>query len=166
MLSNIENVYRMVELLGDEGFVDALTSAEALVEDADETLDRVERIEGEAEQAVREANEALNDVDARLRKFDETVSLLEAKIEAGFSVGFFFFALNTWLDGNLLVAVGLFVMGLLGVGSLVVTIVTLPQVQRLREVGEYATDQIDRQIADRERDGDARGRSGDRGDGR
>jgi hypothetical protein len=81
--------------------------------------------------------------DARLQRFDETISLLEAKIEAAFSVGFFFFALNTYLEGSLLVAAGLFVMGLLGISSLVVTILNLSQVQRLRQVGEYATDQID-----------------------
>lgn len=34
-------------------------------------------------------------------------------------------------------------MGLLGISSLVVTIVNLPQVQRLRQVGDYATDQLD-----------------------
>lgn len=143
MLSDIENVRKMMALLGDEGFVDALEGAERLVEDADETLERVERIEGEAEAAVQEANQALRAVDTRLQKFDETVSLLEAKIEAAFSVGFFFFALNSYLEGSLLIAAGLFVMGLLGISSLVVTIVNLPQVQRLRQVGEYATDQLD-----------------------
>lgn len=151
MFSDIENVRKMMALLGDEGFVEALSNAEKLVEDADETLGRVEQIESDAEQAVREANEALVAVDNRLLKFDETISLLEAKIEAGFTVGFFFFALNTYLAGDLLVAAGLFCMGLLGVSSLVVTIVTLPQVRRLRQVGEYATDRLDRQKTDRER---------------
>lgn len=118
----------MVELLGDEGFVEALTNAEELVEDVDETLDRVERIEGDAEAAVREANEALVAVDNRLAKFDETISLLEAKIEAGFSAGFFFFGLSSWLAGDVLIAAGLFFMGLLGVSSLAITIATMPQV--------------------------------------
>lgn len=144
MLSDIENVRKMMALLGDEGFVDALENAEKLVDDADETLARVEKIEGDAAAAVREANEALVAVDNRLQRFDETISLLEAKIEAAFSIGFFFFALNTYLEGNLLVAAGLFVMGLLGISSLILTVVTLPQVQRLRQVGEYATDQLDR----------------------
>ncbi|MFT4883734.1 MAG: hypothetical protein ACI8U4_001246 [Natronomonas sp.] len=138
MFSDIDNIRKMVELLGDEGFVEALTNAEELVEDVDETLDRVERIEGDAEAAVREANEALVAVDNRLAKFDETISLLEAKIEAGFSAGFFFFGLNSWLAGDVLIAAGLFFMGLLGVSSLAVTVATMPQVRRLRQAGRYA----------------------------
>lgn len=138
MSADIANMLKMMRVLGEEGFVDALTNVERLVEDVDETLDRVEQIEGDAEQAVREANEALNDVDRRLAKFDETISLLEAKIEAGFSIGFFFFALNQYLAGELLFAAGLFFMGLLGASSLLVTVVTMPQVRRLRRWLEYA----------------------------
>lgn len=144
MLSDIENVRKMMELLGDEGFVDALTNAEGLVEDVDRTLDRVEQLEGDAEEALREANVALNAVDDRLQKFDETISLLEAKIEAGFSVGFFFFGFDRWLEGEVLIAAGLFFMGLLGATSLAVTIATLPQIRRLRRAGEYATDRLGR----------------------
>ena len=151
MRSDIDNVRKMMGLLGDEGFVKALTNAEKLVNDAEETLERVEKIEGEAGEAVREANEALQAVDNRLLKFDETISLLEAKIEAGFSLGFFFFALSMWSDGEVLLAAGLAFMGLLGVSSLVMTIVTLPQVRRLRQVGEYATDRMDREISERTR---------------
>ena len=134
----------MVGLLGDQGFVDALTDVEGLVDDANETLDRVERIEGEAAAAVREANEALVAVDERLATFDETISLLEAKIEAGFSVGFFLFAANRWIAGEPLFAAGLLVLGLLGASSLAVTIATMPQVRRLRKVGRFATDRVDR----------------------
>lgn len=151
MRSDIDNVRKMMGLLGDEGFVKALTNAEKLVNDAEETLERVEKIEGEAGEAVREANEALQAVDNRLLKFDETISLLEAKIEAGFSLGFFFFALSMWSDGEVLLAAGLAFMGLLGASSLVMTIVTLPQVRRLRQVGEYATDRMDREISERTR---------------
>lgn len=160
MRSDIDNVRQMVGLLGDEGFVKALKNAEKLVDDAEETLERVEKIEGEAGEAVREANEALLAVDNRLLKFDETISLLEAKIEAGFSIGFFFFALNTWLEGNVLLALGLFTMGLLGVSSLCLTIVTLPQVRRLRQVGEYATDRIDKERSDWEKGREERKRRG------
>lgn len=144
MLSDIENMRKMVDLLGDDGFVDSLTNVETVLGEVNETIDRVEQIEGEAEQAVREANEALLAVDDRLRRFDETVSLLEAKIEAGFSIAFFYFALNSWLSGDVFLAAGLFAMGLLGASSLVVTIVTMPQVRRLRQVGRFASDQIDR----------------------
>jgi hypothetical protein len=151
MRSDIDNMRKMVGLLGDEGFVKALTNAEKLVNDAEETLERVEKIEGEAGEAVREANEALQAVDNRLLKFDETISLLEAKIEAGFSLGFFFFALSMWTDGEVLLAAALAFMGLLGASSLVVTIVTLPQVRRLRQVGEYTTDRIDEEISDRKK---------------
>ena len=133
----------MMNVLGDDGFVDALENAERVVKNADDTLERVERIEGEAEQAVREANETLTAVDNRLATFDETISLLEAKIEAGFSVGVFFFGLNRYLDGELLIASALFVMGLLGGSSLVVTIVTLPQVRRLRQMGLQAWRHVD-----------------------
>jgi hypothetical protein len=139
MSADIGNMLKMMNVLGDDGFVDALTDVEGLVEDVNETLDRVERIEGEAEAAVKEANEALNAVDHRLAKFDETISLLEAKIEAGFSVGFFFFALNQYLAGELLFAAGLFFMGLLGASSLVVTVLTMPQIRRLRGMSRYAT---------------------------
>lgn len=144
MLSDIENMRKMVDLLGDQGFVDALTNVETVLGEVNETIDRVEQIEGEAEQAVREANEALHAVDDRLRRFDETVSLLEAKVEAGFSIAFFYFALNSWLSGDVFLAAGLFAMGLLGASSLVVTIVTMPQVRRLRQVGRFASDQFDR----------------------
>jgi hypothetical protein len=143
MASDLGNMLRMMNVLGDEGFVDALENAERLVQNADETLERVEKIEGEAEQAVREANETLTAVDNRLAKFDETISLLEAKIEAGFSIGFFFFGLNRYLAGELFLAIALFVMGLLGASSLVVTIVTLPQVQRLRKFGLSAWRRVD-----------------------
>jgi len=142
MLSDIENVRKMVELLGDEGFVAALTNAEQLVDDVDETLGRVEQVEDEAAEAVREANEALNAVDSRLQRFDETIRLIEAKIEAGFSVGFFFFALQQWTAGAVFLATGLFVMGLLGVSSLAVTIATMPQIQRLRQVGGALTSRL------------------------
>jgi hypothetical protein len=137
MSADIGNMLKMMNVLGDDGFVDALTDVEGLVEDVNETLDRVERIEGEAEAAVKEANEALNAVDHRLAKFDETISLLEAKIEAGFSVGFLFFALNQYLAGEFLLAAGLGFMGMLGASSLVVTIVTLPQVRRLRRMSRF-----------------------------
>lgn len=142
IFSEVDNVRRLMELLGDEGFVRAISNAEELVEDVDRTLDRVERIEGEAEQAVREANEALADVDNRLGKFDETIRLLEAKIEAGFSIAFFYFALNSFLADDLLLASGLFLMGLLGASSLIVTIVTMPQVRRLRAMGRRANRRI------------------------
>jgi hypothetical protein len=138
MASDLGNMLRMMNVIGDDGFVDALENAERLVKNADETLERVEQIEGDAEQAVREANETLTAVDNRLAKFDETISLLEAKIEAGFSIGFFFFGLNRYLDGEILLAGALFFMGLLGASSLVVTIVTLPQVRRLRQMGLQA----------------------------
>ena len=137
MSSDIGNMLRMVNILGDEGFVTALENAERVVTEADETLKRVEKIEGEAEAAVREANDALQDVDDRLRKFDETISLLEAKIEAAFSIGFFFFGLSAWLDGDVLFATGLFFMGLLGASSLVVTVLTMPQVRRLRRMSGH-----------------------------
>jgi uncharacterized UPF0160 family protein len=76
MLSDVENVRKMVELLGDEGFVEALRNAEQLVDDVDETLGRVEQVEDEAAVAVREANEALNAVDRRLQRFDEAIRLI------------------------------------------------------------------------------------------
>jgi hypothetical protein len=142
-MSEVDNIRKLVGLLSNDGFVDAITNAEELVRDAEETLERVERIEGEANEALREANVALEQVDGRLRKFDETVSLLEAKIEAGFSVGFFFFAANSYLAGDLLFALALGFMGLLGASSLVVTVVNLPQVRRLLSIGDYATDQLE-----------------------
>lgn len=143
MSSDIGRVLRMMNLVGDEGFVEALENAESLVEDAEDTLRRVEKIEGEAEAAVREANETLQAVDTRLMKFDETISRLEAKIEAAFSIAFLFFAVSQYTEGQVLIAGGLAIMGFLGFSSLVVTIVTLPQVQRLRQVGEYASDRLD-----------------------
>ncbi|GEM_PF-1519818 len=142
MSSDISNMLKMMNLLGDDGFVDALKNVEKLVEDVEGTLNRVEQIEGDAEQAVQEANQALNAVDYRLEKFDETISLLEAKIEAGFTVGFFLFGINRWLDGELILASILFFMGLLGVSSLIITIIKLPQVQRLRRLLKYAIRQF------------------------
>lgn len=151
MLSDVENVRKMVELLGDEGFVSALTNAEQLVDDVDETLGRVEQVEDEAAEAVREANEALSAVDRRLQRFDEAIRLIEAKIEAGFSVGFFFFALQQWTAGNVFLAAGLLTMGLLGISSLAVTIATMPQIRRLRQVGKLLTNRPD---VDGDEDGD------------
>jgi hypothetical protein len=142
MLSDIENVRRLTELLRDEGFVDALSNAEELVEDVDERLERVEQIEGDAEQAVREANDALNAVDDRLRTFDEAIRLIEAKIEAGFSAGFLFFGYQQLTAGAVFIAAGLFFMGLLGSSSLVVTLRNMPQVERLGQMSRYLLRQL------------------------
>jgi hypothetical protein len=142
MLSDIENVRRLTELLRDEGFVEALTNAEQLVDDVDERLERVEQIEGDATEAVREANEALNAVDERLRKFDEAIRLIEAKIEAGFSAGFFVFGYQQLASGAVFIAAGLFFMGLLGGSSLLVTLNNMPQVERLRQVAVYLFDSL------------------------
>ena len=137
------NTAKLVELLGDEGFVEAVTNVEGTVEEVNETLDRVEKVESEAGEAVREANATLHAVDRRLDKVDETISLLEAKIEAGFSAGFLVVAANLFLRGELVLAASLAVLGLLGAGALVVTIVTLPQVRKLRQVGGFAYDRLD-----------------------
>jgi len=137
MLSDIENMRKLTELLRDEGFIEALTNAEQLVDDVDERLERVEQIEGDAEEAVREANEALNAVDNRLQTFDEAIRLIEAKIEAGFSAGFLFFAYQQWTAGAVFIAAGLFFMGLLGSSSLLVTLKNMPQVERLRQMATY-----------------------------
>ena len=145
-MRGVDNIRKLVALLSNDGFVNAISNAEDLLNDAEETVERVERIEEDANDALREANQALDKVDSRLGKFDETVSLLEGKIEAGLSVGFLFFALNSYLAGNLLAAAGLGFMGLLGASSLVVTVVTLPQVQRLLSIGDYATDQVEETV--------------------
>ena len=159
MRSDIDNMRKMMSLLGDEGFVNALTNAEKLVSDVEETLERVEEIENEANEAVHEANTALQAVDTRLQKVDDTISLIEAKIEAGFSLGFFFFALSRWLEGDLILAGALAFMGLLGASSLVRTVLNMPQVRRLRNMGDYATDQIwqeERRIREERRAREAR----------
>jgi hypothetical protein len=132
MLSDINNVRQLVELLGDDGFTEAITQAEDLVNDVNDTLDRVERVEDEAGEAVKEANRTLTAVDRRLDKVDRTINLLEAKIEAGFSLGFFVFAVNFYLNGDLLFAASLAFMGLLGAGQLLVTIRNIPQVEKIR----------------------------------
>lgn len=165
MLSDIENVRRLTELLRDEGFIEALTNAEQLVDDVDERLERVEQIEGDAEEAVHEANEALNAVDNRLRKFDEAIRLIEAKIEAGFSAGFFLFGYQQLTAGAVFIAAGLFFMGLLGSSSLVVTLRNMPQVERLRQMGTYLLGQlrggsadepaVEIETADEQSDGDS-----------
>lgn len=142
VLSDIDNARKLMLLLGDDEFVQALSSADELVREVDRTLDRVERIETEAGEAVREANAALNAVDRRLDRVDETLALFEAKVEAGFSLAFFVVALNRWFAGDPLLAAGLFGMGLLGASSLVVTIRRMPQVRRLRQVGDFATDRL------------------------
>lgn len=148
LLSDIDNARKLMELLGDDGFVDAISNAEQLVDEVDETLDRVEQIEGDAEQAVREANEALDAVDARLQKFDEAIRLVEAKIETGFSVAFFFFAFQQWTAGEPLLAAALFAMGLLGASSLAVTIVTMPQVRRIRQAASFMFDRFRKTVAE------------------
>ncbi|WP_276260809.1 hypothetical protein [Haloglomus litoreum] len=137
LLSEVNNVRQLVELLSDDGFTEALTQAEDLVNEVNDTLDRVEEVEDEAAEAVKEANQTLMAVDRRLGKVDETISLLEAKIEAGFSLGFFVFAFNFFIDGDLIFAASLAFLGLLGVGQLLVTIRTIPQVQKLRELLRY-----------------------------
>ena len=142
MLSDIDNARKLMLLLGDEGFTEALTQAEDLVEDANDTIDRVEEIEGEAAAALKEANETLVAVDRRLDKVDRTINLLEAKIEAGFSLGFFVFAANAVLSGDLFFAAGLTFMGLLGAGQLAVTITTIPQVQKLWQGITYLLDRV------------------------
>ncbi len=166
MSADLNNMLRMMGLLGDDGFVNALTNVEKLVNDVEGTLERVEKIEEDAGEAVREANEALDEVDSRLAKVDETISRLEAKIEAGFTIGFFFFAFSRWTAGDPYLAVALFLMGLLGVSSLFVTIVTMPQVKRLKQVIKFALQQ--RKQARRERrkpDTDASGETNKNSDG-
>lgn len=142
MLSDIDNVRKLVLLLGDEGFTEALTEAEALVEDASDTLERVERIENEAAEAVTEANETLDAVDRRLATVDRTINLLEAKIEAGFSLGFFVFAANAYVSGDFFFAAGLSFLGLLGAGQLAVTIANIPQVEKLRAAAGFLFERI------------------------
>ena len=115
MRSDLGNMLRILQVLRDEGFVDALTDVERLVAD----------------------------VDDRLEQFDEMISLLEAKIEAAFSIGFFFFAIDRWTADDPFLALGLLFMGLLGASSLAVTVRRLPQVRRLRSVGRYATNRLD-----------------------
>jgi hypothetical protein len=141
-IPDIWSTAKMVELLSDEEFVNALTNVEGTVQEVNNTLDRVEEVETEAGQAVTEANETLKAVDNRLTKVDETISLLEAKIEAGFSLGFFVVAVNLFLRGELILAVSLAALGMLGAGALIVTIVTLPQVRKLRQAVVAAVDRL------------------------
>jgi len=133
MSSDLGNALRMVGLLGDDEFVDALTDVEELMAEVEETLDRVEEVESEAQRAVEDADVALRAVDDRLNRFDEMISLLEAEIEAVFSIGFFYFAFTQWTAGNELLAGGLLLMGLLGASSLAVTVYKMPQVRKLRK---------------------------------
>ena len=157
LLSEVNNARQLVELLSDDGFTRALTQAEDLVADVNDTLNRVERVEDEAGEAVKEANETLNAVDRRLDKVDRTINLLEAKIEAGFSLGFFVFAVNFYLAGDLLFAVSLAFMGLLGAGQLLVTVRNIPQVQKLRQGANF----LARRLAeDDPRDEGSPGRAG------
>jgi hypothetical protein len=142
MLSEVDNARKLMLLLGDEGFTEALTQAESLIEDANDTLDRVERIEGEAAAAVTEANRTMQAVDQRLDKVDRTINLLEAKIEAGFSLAFFVFAVNVYLGGDVFFAAGLFALGLLGAGQLLVTIRNIPQVEKLWAGVRYLLDRL------------------------
>ncbi|WP_254830071.1 hypothetical protein [Haloglomus salinum] len=142
LLSEVNNVRQLVELLSDDGFTEAIAQAEDLVNDVNDTLDRVEEVEDEAAEAVKEANQTLVAVDRRLSKVDETISLLEAKIEAGFSLGFLVFAFNFFIDGDLLFAASLAFLGLLGAGQLLVTVRTIPQVQKLRELLRYVLERL------------------------
>ncbi|MFB6207688.1 MAG: hypothetical protein ABEJ05_14300 [Haloglomus sp.] len=158
MFSDIANVRRLMLLLGDERFTDALTQAEKLVEDADETLDRAAQSEGRAERAVREANETPVAVDCRLGKVDESINPLEAKVGAGFSLGFFIFAANAYVDGNLFPAVGLGFTGLLGAGQLAATVTRIPRVEKLRADLRYPLERFDDDRGDDERDARRLGR--------
>ena len=114
----------------------------------EETLDRVEEVETEAQRAVEDADVALRAVDDRLNRFDEMISLLEAEIEAVFSIGFFYFAFTQWTAGNELLAGGLLLMGLLGASSLAVTVYKMPQVRKLRRVGRYASRRLEARESD------------------
>ena len=143
MSSDLGNALRMVGLLGDDEFVDALTDVEELIAEVNETLDRVEEVETEAQRAVEDADESLQAVDARLDRFDEMISLLEAEIEAVFSAGFLYFAFTQWTAGNGLLAAGLLFMGLLGASSLAITVYKMPQVRKLRRVGRYASRRLE-----------------------
>ncbi len=162
MLSDIDNARRLMLLLGDEGFTEALTQAEELVEDANDTLERVEDIEDEAAEAVKEANETLLAVDRRLDKVDRTISLLEAKIEAGFSLAFFVFAADAFFSGDLLFAAGLTILGLLGAGQLAITIVNIPQVEKLWAAAVYLFERLDERLEDRDDGTDERDATDDR----
>jgi hypothetical protein len=97
----------------------------------------------EAGRAVQESNATLRAVDYRLAKVGETISLLEAKADVGFSAGFLVVAANLFLRGGLLLAASLAVLGLLSAGALVVTTVTLPQVKKLHQAALAAFDRLD-----------------------
>ena len=152
MSSDLGNALRMIGLLGDDEFVDALTDVEELMAEVEETLDRVEEVETEAQRAVEDADVALRAVDDRLNRFDEMISLLEAEIEAVFSIGFFYFAFTQWTAGNELLAGGLLLMGLLGASSLAVTVYKMPQVRKLRRVGRYASRRLEARESDERAD--------------
>lgn len=137
------NTAKLVELLGDDGFVEAVTNVGRIVEAVNETLDRVEKAESEAGEAVQEANATLHAVDRRLDKVDETISSMEAKIEAGFNAGFLVVAADLFFRGELIFAASLAVLGLLGAGALMHTILTLPQIRKLRQAGLAAFDRLD-----------------------
>jgi Flp pilus assembly protein TadB len=156
MLSDIDNARKLMELLGNDEFVEAITRADRLVDETEETLERVEQIESDAQQALDETSEALDAVDRRITKVDETLSLIEAEIEAGFSLILLFFAFDRWTAGDPFLAAILFFLGLLGASALVVTIVRMPQIQRLDWLLERILEVIARhtRFGSAKRDGD------------
>lgn len=126
MRTEADNVRRLLMLLGDDEFVEAISNADRLVDDADETLLRVREIE-------RSVDQMMYEVDERMLEIDRMMNSIVARLEASVSVVLFILGVNSYLKDDFLWAVIFVAVALTFSTSMVVTLFRRSRLQRLVE---------------------------------
>ena len=129
-----DNVRRLLDTLGDDDFVDAVTQIDVILDDVEETMRRVRGIEGDVDGMM-------DNVDAKLVAVDGTIRRIEQKVEASFAVAFWVLGANRFLEDDLLWAGILGAVGLVFASSLLVTTYRKSLLKRVvDDLADAATD--------------------------
>ncbi len=126
MRTEAENVRRLLLLLSDEEFVEAVSNADRLVDDADETLLRVREIE-------RSVDQMMYEVDERMLAIDTMMNSIVARLEASVSVVLFILGVNRYLQDDVVWAAIFVAVALTFSTSLVMTLFRKSRLQRVVE---------------------------------
>lgn len=128
-----ENVRRLLDTVGDDDFVDAVTKIDVILDDVEETMGRVRHIE-------RDVGQMMGNVDDKLVAVDETIRRIEQKVEASFSVAFWVLAANRYVEDDVLWAGILAAVGVVFSSSLIWTTFRKSLLKRAIDLGDTATD--------------------------
>lgn len=112
--------------MSDEEFVEAISNADRLVDDADETLVRVREIE-------RSVDQMMYEVDERMLAIDEMMNSIVARLEASVSVVLFILGVNSYLQDDVLWAAVFVAVALTFSTSMVVTLFRKSRLQSVVE---------------------------------